>query len=148
MGKKYKPGEAINLRLSKKHVNNTIMDAVNKASEENNLNKFMLEAIECYAKFNKFKEENAIDRKVVKVEFNDTETDFYSREDQPKGNVTRVISRKERVLEKRESQKKEIPKVEKKDTQIVTNDIEDEIFGDKHKNKGLNSAFASFRRNR
>ncbi len=145
MGKKYKPGEAINLRLSKKHVNSTIMDAVNKASEENNLNKFMLEAIECYAKFNKFKEENAIDRK---VEFNNTETDFYSREDQLKGNVTRVISRKERVLEKRESQNKEIPKVEKKDIQIVTNDIEDEIFGDKHKNKGLNSAFASFRRNR
>lgn len=52
-GKLYDKGDPLNLRLSKRRVNDTIMDAVNAASSKGTLNNYVLEAIELYAKLEK-----------------------------------------------------------------------------------------------
>ena len=49
-GKLYNKGDPLNLRLSKRKVNDTIMDAVNAASSKGELNNYVLEAVEIYAK--------------------------------------------------------------------------------------------------
>lgn len=121
----YKSGDQINLRLSKSRVTQDVIDAINKANEEQKLNEFALTAFEFYVRY---KENN---------------NKYISVDEESKNKILKEYKLIEKSEIKEEKKVKTIKEYEK-------NEAEDEVFGSnkskKIQEKGLKGAFASVRR--
>lgn len=134
MGKIYNTGDIITVRLSKKAVDKRLLEVINKASIEGNLNQYIIDAIKFYAKYEEKKLEYIFD----KVENDDKVDKILHKEKQIK--ATPMV--------KEVTKKEETPIPKNTITAVVENTVDEslsEVF-ETAKPKGLSGAFASLRR--
>lgn len=121
MGKKiYQKGDTVNFRLSKKRIKDRVVDAINEANKNDELNEFITEALDFYVKHkNRAMYINPLEMETDLVKLRNEDT----KRIEPKRDITREEIKKEIVVDKSEVE------------DIYENDPEDELYSGSYDNK-------------